>query len=176
MSGRWRPVGTSPVDKLARRDEDCQSFFRDIREFHQKFGLEYNAGPRPLPADLQKFRTDFIEEELDEYRSAITSVQVAQEVGNPEALRFALIKAFDALVDITYVTLGAAYLHGFNFDEGWRRVHAANMRKVRAHPSGVDSKRASGFDVVKPVGWEPPQYEDLVPEERAGLGGVLPKP
>jgi predicted HAD superfamily Cof-like phosphohydrolase len=52
---------------------------------------------------------------------------------------------------------------GLPFDELWKQVHAANMRKVRAEvPS--DSKRGSTFDVVKPPGWVSPE---------AALYGIL---
>lgn len=138
------------------------NLFLDIAEFHTKFGLEYNGGPRDLPQELQEFRTQFMEEELEEYRDALAALGTARAAGNEEAMRYARMKAFDALVDLAYVTLGTAYLHGFRFNEGWRRVHKANMAKVRARPDGVDSKRGSHFDVVKPEGWEAPDYEDLV--------------
>ena len=67
-------------------------------------------------------------------------------------------KVLDALVDLVYVALGTAYLHGFGpqkFNEAWRRVHEKNMEKIRA-PSADHSKRGSAFDVIKPAGWTPP--------------------
>jgi len=67
----------------------------------------------------------------------------------------------DALVDLTYVVLGTAYLHGFDFNEAFRRVHEANMKKVRAEAK-TDSKRGTAYDVVKPEGWTPPDLGDLV--------------
>lgn len=68
---------------------------------------------------------------------------------------------FDALIDLAYVVLGTAHLQGFDFEEGWRRVHAANMSKVRARRKS-DSKRKSKFDVVKPEGWQAPVLTDLI--------------
>ena len=59
------------------------------------------------------------------------------------------------------VALGTAYMQGFNFKEAWRRVHEANMRKVRA-TSEEQSKRNSSSDVVKPAGWVAPDLKDLV--------------
>jgi predicted HAD superfamily Cof-like phosphohydrolase len=69
----------------------------------------------------------------------------------------------DALVDEVYVVLGTAYLQfgARIFNEAWRRVHHANMQKERAQKSG-DSKRDSTFDVIKPMGWTPPNHIDLV--------------
>jgi len=115
------------------------SMIRDIKEFHEKFNLTYEGGPRELPVELDIFRTNFIQEELDEY---IDSSNLEHK--------------FDALIDMVYVILGTAYMHGFDFEEGWKRVHEANMTKIR-QPS-----ERSGFDVVKPDGWKAPDLGDLV--------------
>ena len=119
----------------------------DMAEFHEKFGLTYRGRPRPLPEEMGDFREEFMCEELSEYALA--------KVDNN------LEKQFDALIDLVYVALGTAYLHGFDFKEGWRRVHEANMKKVRAQRAS-DSLRGSTFDVVKPAGWTPPDLSDLV--------------
>jgi predicted HAD superfamily Cof-like phosphohydrolase len=84
------------------------------------------------------------------------------EDGSPE-----LVDQLDALVDLAYVVLGTAYLHGFRFNEAWRRVHAANMAKVRAERA-EQSARGSTFDVVKPPGWKPADLSDLVAPWPAG--------
>lgn len=134
---------------------------RDIEDFHKKFGLEYNEGPRMLPRDLAKFRADFMYEELDEYFDHLpadkeTQISEAADVFRKE-------KSFDALIDLVYVALGTAYLHGFDFREGWRRVHEANMAKVRVDGETLEgSVRKSKYDVVKPQGWKAPDLKDLV--------------
>jgi predicted HAD superfamily Cof-like phosphohydrolase len=119
----------------------------DIRAFHEKFELDYNGAAQALSLHLTQFRTKFMEEELDEYVVAC----VVQDLEGQ----------LDALVDLVYVALGTAYLQGFAFREAWNRVHAANMTKVRA-ARPADSKRGSGFDVVKPATWVAPQLKDLV--------------
>jgi predicted HAD superfamily Cof-like phosphohydrolase len=88
-----------------------------------------------------------MQEELDEYSSARSDSNLAGQL--------------DALVDILYVAIGTAYQHGFDLAEAWRRVHEANMQKVRVQKF-QDSTRGSLFDVVKPPGWVPPNLEDLV--------------
>lgn len=123
------------------------TMYKDITNFHQKFGLEYHGRPRDLPDDLFWFRNGFLDEEMKEY------LRAWQEQN--------LEKQFDALIDIVYVAMGTAYLHGFNFEEGWKRVHEANMNKVRATDAD-ESERGSTFDVVKPEGWEPPVLKDLM--------------
>ena len=115
----------------------------DIRDFHQRFAIEYSGPPRHLPADLYEFREKFLKEEAAEYADA------------PD-----LAHRFDALIDSVYVAIGSSHLHGFDFYEGWRRVHHANMLKVRAQRA-EDSLRNSTHDVVKPPGWRPPDLEDL---------------
>lgn len=141
------------------------NLFHDIKEFHEKFGLAYNGKPRALPKGIQKFRSKFHKEELTEYHLAIDRLQRIldgkEQTGIDDEVALELSHALDALVDLTYVVLGTAYLHGFDFNAAWGRVHAANMAKVRAS-SAADSKRKSKFDVVKPPGWTPPRIQPLV--------------
>ncbi len=119
----------------------------NIRQFHENFDIAYDGPPRLLPKDIQQFRTEFMKEELMEY-------EVAVEERDAE-------KQLDALVDLVYVALGTAYVCGWNFEEAWRRVHHANMQKVRASKEN-HSDRHPTFDIVKPPGWVAPTHHDLV--------------
>lgn len=122
--------------------------FKDIKQFHEHFGLAYNGPPRDIePYELSAMRIDFMDEELQEY------IRAWQDKD--------LTRMLDALVDLAYVCLGTAYLHGFNFEEAWSRVHSANMKKVRATKETAGN-RDHRWDVVKPEGWEPPFLQDLV--------------
>lgn len=124
------------------------------------------------------FRLQFLEEELDEYRMSVNVL--LDELTRPPSLYDQgevlthMERALDALVDLVYVALGTAHLHGFDFNEAWRRVHAANMKKIRA-PSAEASKESTGrghaFDVIKPPGWEPPSHKDLVEDHAHRPGG-----
>lgn len=139
----------------------------DIEAFHQKFGLEYNGKPRILEPELFEFRKKFMLEELEEWADEQMGLVQAltEDDGKPDHRRVAmgLHQQLDALVDLTYVVLGAAYLQFGSevFHEAWRRVQTANMAKVRAQTAD-ESKRDSTFDVVKPQGWTPPDHHDLV--------------
>lgn len=126
------------------------TLFQQVRAFHEKFEQPRTDGPRELPEDLQQFRINFMHEELREYELAV-------QEGNLE-------KALDSLVDLVWVALGAADVHGFPFDEGWDRVFEANMKKVKVANEGDDhrSVRKSRFDIVKPEGWVAPDLSDLV--------------
>lgn len=142
--------------------------FRDIQDFHNRFGLTYNGPPRHLPDHLGPFRTKFMGEELAEYISPYKSIQDEMKYRIEQMLKAQvgleeppLEKQFDALIDLVYVAVGTAYLHGFDFNAGWERVHEANMQKVRARKES-DSVRGSTYDVVKPPGWTAPDLSDLV--------------
>jgi predicted HAD superfamily Cof-like phosphohydrolase len=115
--------------------------FTDIIEFHQRFELNAPDVPQLLDKDTADFRIDFMQEELHEFINA-------HNAGD-------LVKAADALADLTYVVLGTAYLMGLPFNDVWDSVHRANMTKVRAQ-SADESKRGSQLDVVKPEGFVPP--------------------
>jgi predicted HAD superfamily Cof-like phosphohydrolase len=118
-----------------------------IKEFHEKFGLAYFGPPKNLDFAVSEFRTQFMDEELAEYIFATTIND--------------LEKQLDALVDLVYVALGTAYMQGFDFNEAFRRVHEANMKKVRA-VSADHSLRNNILDVVKPEGWQAPDLSDLI--------------
>lgn len=153
--------GAAQGELLVRPD-----FLLDICDFHEKFQLAYDGKARVLPFDIAKFRLDFNQEELDEWKDfagqglkavADTPVDAAEVTHTLEMM-------LDAHVDQMYVLLGTVYLQGLMpvFEEAWRRVHAANMAKVRALRDGSDSKRGSAYDVVKPEGWIAPDHSDLV--------------
>jgi predicted HAD superfamily Cof-like phosphohydrolase len=138
----------------------------DIADFHEKFGLEYKGKPRLLGPRLAAFRIGFMLEELQqEYETTSDEIHesIAAEKPNViEDIPAALENQLDALVDLVYVALGTAYLHGFDFRTAWRRVHHANMQKVKAEPDDTRGKRDTAFDVVKPAGWTAPSHADLV--------------
>ncbi len=123
------------------------SMYDDVKEFHKKFEIDYAGPPRGLGTDrpLHDFRVDRLSEEVLEYIQADT-----------------MEDQLDALVDLVYVALGTAVVHGFNkFDEAWDRVHAANMAKVRVL-SAEDSRHGHATDIKKPPGWTAPDLSDLV--------------
>jgi predicted HAD superfamily Cof-like phosphohydrolase len=131
-------------------------YVRDIREFHIKFGIAYDGPPRPLSPDLKDFRVRFLAEELCEYAGVPAITKTLIQAALKEKQRdVPLADQFDALIDLVYVALGTAHLHGFPFPNGWAMVHAANMRKIRA-PSAEHSTRGHAADVIKPEGWQHP--------------------
>jgi predicted HAD superfamily Cof-like phosphohydrolase len=130
---------------------DAADPFAMVKEFHEKFELQPTQGPDFPVDELLHLKIRHMQEELDELRAG--------------AIMGDLEKYFDGLIDLVYVAVGAAYLSGLPFNEGFRRVHAANMQKVRAL-SADQSKRGSTYDIVKPAGWKAPVLEDLLRKEK----------
>lgn len=155
---------------IRRRDRARVSgteLFKDVVEFHKKYELMPEWSGHEVPLDRLMFRLRAMFEEMFEFCDAIGAVVEFDENGlrvilDPAADRD-VHGAFDALIDMTYFNLGTAVLFNFPFEQGWARVHAANMQKIRAE-SDADplSKRKSKFDVVKPPGWKAPDLTDLL--------------
>jgi hypothetical protein len=128
------------------------NLFEDVSAFNKKFGLEPTPQPDFPDQQIWMLKNIHMQEELNEIRAACL-------IGDLE-------QYFDGIIDLVYVALGAAYLAGLPFEEGFRRVHEANMKKVRA-VTAEDSKRGSTYDIVKPAGWEAPVLDDLLRKEKA---------
>lgn len=126
------------------------SNFDDVGAFHRKFDLPVTTDgrPREIDSDLIGFRWRFLIEELGEFFDGMADNDHAQ--------------MFDALIDLVYVALGTAHLLNYPWQRGWDAVQAANMGKIRAARDGSDSKRGSGWDVVKPDGWQPPDIAAIL--------------
>lgn len=122
----------------------------DVKAFRNKFGLGCPTVPQLLCEAAFELRSTLIDEELREFKEA-------HDIGD-------LAEAADALVDLVYVVLGTAIEMGLPWDELWKDVQRANMDKIRA-TSSEESKRGSAMDVIKPVGWKPPQGARII--ERA---------
>lgn len=162
-------------------DVSRSDHLRKVSEFHEKFGLVMQANSRPDflgSVELAEFRANFLQEELTEYCEAHGLEMIIEEDQTRWVIRqvpeghvipgLDLEKCLDALIDLEYVLLGTVHLHGFAgiYDQAFDRVQSANMSKVRTERP-EDSKRGSGFDVIKPEGWEPPVFADLLDHAQA---------
>lgn len=129
------------------------SMMDDVVAFGTKFGIPLNDEPSMIDPLLLLQRVGLIREEIVELRGAADQLVIQPTAKDAEDF-------LDASVDAVYAILATCAAFGFDFDEAWRRVHAANMAKERA--SNADNKRGSQYDVVKPKGWCPPDLSDLV--------------
>ena len=121
-----------------------ETYTHDADEFITRFAL--HTGPEITQRQLQ-VRINHLQEELQELQQAADRRDTAE--------------ILDALVDLAYIAVGTARMCDWDFAEAWRRVHTANMQKIRAERA-VDSKRGTTFDVVKPTGWQAADLTDLV--------------
>lgn len=125
------------------------SNYDDVYAFHEKMGMAPGTRPIRLPRAIFQNRIDFIHEELTETVEAYNDTDYEGVV--------------DGLIDLVYVVLGTAVMMGLPWQQLWKEVHSANMRKK----PGV-SKRNMPFDAIKPEGWRPPDLFSIL--ERYGYG------
>lgn len=116
----------------------------NLYEMHDHFGFHeaISQMDNDKLRQMLKFRLDFLQEELDEAKSAESAEDIV-----------------DAMIDLCVVAVGT--LDAFNVDsqEAWNRVHAANMAKER----GIKPERPNPLglpDLIKPEGWVAPNHED----------------
>lgn len=141
--------------------------FELVGEFNRKFRLPHSDDgrvPDLLDRSFREKRLKFLREEVDELELAYKNQD--------------LPKAFDALLDIAYVALGAAHFHALPWAEGMAEVQRANMAKVLCvghriqrgpdgpvcckAPEWQHSSRNPENDVLKPPGWEEPDLKQVL--------------
>ena len=129
-----------------------KSMIDDVAEFLEKFKLPQREAGQPFNKEVILFRLSCLLEELQELSSALNNDDFAA--------------ATDALVDLTYFSLGTAHMLNLPFEQAWTEVHKANMRKIGL-TSSRQSKRGSVLDIGKPKNWVGPNIEQfLAPEDR----------
>jgi len=138
------------LQEFEKHKKSFSSFYDNVVDFNEKFGLIHAGKPRELTAHESHVRIEHMFEELNEYEKAVHDGDLEGQ--------------FDALIDLIYVALGTAYWHNFPFNEGFDAVHAANMRKKRA-ASAAQSKRGTTLDVIKPHGWKPANLVALLAQK-----------
>lgn len=150
-----------------------ENWVADIATMHQKFGV--NQVVRNLDrAKLLKFlefRLNFLQEELDEAKTAFGRLQALQTTELPaEAAQIHAVEAaddvVDAMIDLCVVAIGTLNAYDVNPYTAWNRVHEANMVKE----PGIKPERPNPLglpDLIKPAGWTAPTHKDNV--------GLLPK-
>lgn len=128
--------------------------FNDVYDFHKKFDLPTGDtfAPQPLPNKLKEFRSKFLQEELDEFKLALESDDIIEQI--------------DGLLDLVYVAHGTLQMMGLPaplVEACWNDIQRSNMSKVRAeHSDDIRSKRKNSFDVVKPDDFVPPRIKQIL--------------
>lgn len=133
--------------------------FADVGNFNRKFGLPVSpvCPPRLLPQATQEYRERFLQEELDEFKTAWKEGDLA--------------KAADALVDLVHVALGTAHFMYLPFNEHWAEVDRANSEKVKGDMRKARTAGLAGiaetFEIAKPPGWREPDHVRVLREHVA---------
>lgn len=123
-----------------------ENWVRDIADMHSKFGVNQvvvNFDNDKL-AKFLEFRVKFLQEELDELKTATEAEDVV-----------------DALIDLAVVAIGTLDAYNVDSYEAWNRVHKKNMEKE----VGVKASRPNKLglpDLIKPQGWQAPTHIDNV--------------
>lgn len=119
----------------------------DVLAFQEKFNIPMAPAPAFIDNTANAYRIDFMREELNEFIEACEYRELA--------------KAADALIDLAYVVHGTALMMGLPWKQLWDEVQRANMLKERAIRI-TQSKRGTTLDVIKPIGWIPPDHNSAL--------------
>lgn len=109
---------TNNIVEDANTPETYRSVFELVREFHEVYGQAIRTIPT-LDIPERKMRAALIAEEAQEFADA-------EAAGD-------LVEMADALADLLYVVVGAAYTLGVNLEAVLAEVQRSNMSKL-----GVD--------------------------------------
>lgn len=123
--------------------------FRDVSKFHKKFRVPVANEPSFLSDRAFQYRYNFLSEELQEFYNSYRDQDLPGMA--------------DALIDLVYVAYGTACMMGLPWGQLWKEVQRANMSKVRAKKAS-DSKRGTALDIVKPEGWQGPNFLPILGE------------
>lgn len=122
------------------------NWVKDIYDMHSKYGVHTavsNLSKEQL-REFLKFRVNFLNEELEELKSAIHE---DGSINREEVV--------DALIDLCVVAIGTLDLFNINAYSAWNEVYVANMNKK----VGIKESRPNPFnlpDLIKPDGWAAP--------------------
>lgn len=111
-----------------------------LKEFHHAFGATINRLPTIPDNATKELRKRLINEEAEEFCLAVDNDDI--------------VEIFDAIIDLLYVTLGAAVSFGFGcfLTKSFKQVHENNMSKLGPNGKPITD---DGGKVLKPEGYKP---------------------
>ena len=119
--------------------------FEKVIEFMIACDQEVKEKPGFPSKQIQDLRVALIEEELEEFKEAIS--------------RNDIVGVGDALADLLYVVYGSGAAFGLDLDLCFQEVHKSNMTKVMSN--GKVLKNESG-KIMKPESYVPPNLEGVI--------------
>jgi len=125
-------------------------WMRDLHDMHKHFDFHRHMGKmdRTKLRKYLKFRIDFLQEELDEMKTAMD----ADDWKSAE-------ETVDALIDLCVVAIGTLDVFNIDGQKAWDTVLMANMNKK----AGIKPNRPNPLglpDLMKPPDWKPPCHHD----------------
>ena len=121
------------------------SNFDDVKKFMEVFGQMVKTKPQFPDNKTMRLRFDLIQEELNELEEAMKTKNL-KEIA-------------DALTDILYVTYGAGYAYGINWDKCFKEVQRANMSKLGKDGKPIYNEKGK---VMKGPNYLPPDLKQFV--------------
>lgn len=133
-----------------------------VEGFHRKFGHPVRTTPQTIGMDEARLAFDLIEEELEEFRTALFT-EKWYECGEPgcctevrEEYAPDLVAIADALGDIIWTAIGAAARHGIDVERLIAEIALSNDSKLGA--DGKPIYRPDG-KIQKGPHYSPPNIE-----------------
>ena len=128
-----------------------KKMFVDVGEFlTQIVKFKVPDKPRMLERHQMEERVAFLYEEFQETRDASNARDFEGTV--------------DGLIDLMYVAIGTLIMMGVPPRDAWDEVQRANMEKV----SGKKPGRTMQYDAIKPIGWKPPDFGEILSGDSPG--------
>jgi predicted HAD superfamily Cof-like phosphohydrolase len=154
------------MEELARGEYGYGDWVDDIHLMHTKFGVRKvvaQFGPEKLLQFLD-FRLKFLQEELNEARTAYDKLVALQNSEVPDRNEQAVQAAddvVDSMIDLCVVAIGTLDAYCVDSHLAWSRVMKANLAKE----PGIKPERPNPLglpDLIKPAGWVGPTHEDNI--------------
>lgn len=118
---------------------------RQVKEFHEVYGLPVVEKPTLAPEDRYLLRYALIFEELCEFADAVKDENI--------------VEVADALGDLIYVVVGAALEYGIPLDEVVTEIHRSNLSKL--DEEGKPIYRNDG-KILKGSNYSPPDLKGIL--------------
>lgn len=137
---------------------------KDVIEFMRAATQAVPDEPGIPDEHARILRVKLIAQELRELAQAY-GVRLVMDSNQPEdgivvvpEARYApnLRDAYDATLDIQYVTVGSGIAMGLDLQPGWEEVQRTNMQKF------VGGHRAKDGKWIKPANWAPPNLQAII--------------
>lgn len=131
--------------------------FNAIKQFMEASGQTTDV----INDDQIELYASLVNEEMSEMSEAWFELRDAIESGNPDVIKGCLEHLLKEVNDLIWVAAGFGFSFGLPLKEGMDQVAETNLAKiidgkVRRHP---DTGK-----VLKPEGWQPPDYSALIEE------------